>query len=462
MSKIDPSALADWFIEQLRKPRDPNAEAEQEAFEARKEALLHVWHIRRGNKPATARTRAEMEFASGLEPCPTCGHRGIRATGLTGAGTSWTLTATCPSCGTARSFTYATESDPTQAPPHGADELSHLPSFLIPSESFHAEFQRVLPRVSDDDAARHRALVCVNELLKLGEPRSATSARRTQSTSSPAPLSPRPAYARVLAEPSSLAARQALAAEWRTANDPRAELIEKQLRLREYRLADNTWLDEPNKLSRELNVLIRKHGKVWAGEVASLVTAFAFHRGCLAEVTLPGAAFPTVMPKLVTLAPVQHVNLIAPLELEAVVASEWLARVTSLSIIELGGGFGDAEAKLLAGSAHVSNIRWMRLYDNAIGRDGCIALAASPHLADCLYLGLGGNPVDITPVIDDWSGSLQAHRSGFAEELDMKYGPRPWLALPSLSAAWPPDRDDASPPPSMSLNLSGTPAPGRR
>ena len=69
----DPSSIADWFVEQLRKPTDPKAEAEHEAFEARKAALLHIWHISRGHKPATARTRAEMEFAASLEPCPSCG-----------------------------------------------------------------------------------------------------------------------------------------------------------------------------------------------------------------------------------------------------------------------------------------------------------------------------------------------------------------------------------------------------
>ncbi|MFL5356120.1 hypothetical protein [Archangium sp.] len=464
MSEIDPRALADWILEQMRKPRDPNAEARQEAFEALKAARLHVWHIRKGRKPATARTRAEMEFAAGLEPCPTCGHRGIRSTELTGAGSSWTLTATCPSCGTARSFTYATEGDPTQAPPHGADELSHLPSFLIPAESFQAELQRLLPLSRGDPAALQRALVCANELIKLTEPHSATRTESSHSHASHAKLTEphgvtrtesshshashahqaMAAYERVLAEPSSLSARQALAIEWSTANDSRAELIERQLRLRKYRLEQTLWADEAVKLSRELNVLVRRHGKLWAGEVAPLVKSFAFHRGCLAEVTLSGAAFLTVMPKLVKLAPVQHVNLIAPLEFAAVVASPLLARMTSLQLIELGAGFGDAEVKLLAGSEHARNLRWVRLFDNAIGEAGVVALAASTHLASCVYLGLDGNPVDVTPRFDDSMGFVQPVRSYLAEELEKKYGPRPWLTLPEADALWPPDRDDVS------------------
>ncbi|MCX5746608.1 MAG: hypothetical protein NT062_29375 [Proteobacteria bacterium] len=36
-------------------------------------------------------------------------------------------------------------------------------------------------------------------------------------------------FERVLAEPGSIAARRALAAEWKAAGDPRALLIEKQL-----------------------------------------------------------------------------------------------------------------------------------------------------------------------------------------------------------------------------------------
>lgn len=121
------------------------------------------------------------------------------------------------------------------------------------------------------------------------------------------------------------------------------ELIERQLRLRKYRLEQTLWTDEAVKLSRELHVLVRRNGKRWAGEVAPLVQSFEFHRGCLAEVTLSGAAVLNVMPKLVKLAPVQHVNLIAPLELAAVIASPLFARMTSLQINGLGAGFGDAE-----------------------------------------------------------------------------------------------------------------------
>jgi hypothetical protein len=169
MTRIDPSRLADWFVEQMRKPPDPDAEAEQAAFEAEKAALLHVWHVRKGRKPATARTRAEMEFAASLEPCPTCGGRGLAATSLTGSNDSWQLAGACASCGTTRQFTFSAQGDPTRET-HAADELSRLPSFLIPAETFQAELERLVPLAASDPEARQRALVCMNELVKLADP----------------------------------------------------------------------------------------------------------------------------------------------------------------------------------------------------------------------------------------------------------------------------------------------------
>lgn len=169
MSTVDPSRLADWFVEQMRKPPDPEAEAARAAFEAEKAALLHIWQIRKGRKPATARTRAEMEFAASLEPCPSCGERGLSLPNLKGSGTSWELTGNCRSCGTDRSFNYTSDGDPTTTQ-RGPDDLSKLPSFLIPEEKFLAELQRLIPLAASDADARHRALICLNELVKLAEP----------------------------------------------------------------------------------------------------------------------------------------------------------------------------------------------------------------------------------------------------------------------------------------------------
>lgn len=170
-STSDPTqqSIAGWFVEQLRKPHDPAADAALAAYEAEKDALTHVWFVRRGRKPPTARTRAEMEFAASLEPCPSCMGRGLGVSTVTGSGTSWELSGECASCGNARSFKYTTEGSPTRVR-HRDEELSPRASYLIPAEAFREELDRLLPRIRADARARLRALVCVNELLKLEEP----------------------------------------------------------------------------------------------------------------------------------------------------------------------------------------------------------------------------------------------------------------------------------------------------
>lgn len=368
----DPSRnLADWFVEQMRKPDDSAEEARPDAFEAKKAALP--------------------------------------------------------------------EGDPLTAQ-HGPDGLSCLPSVYTPEEKFQTELERLLPLAATDQQARQRALVVMNELLRLAQPHE----RDRRHAELLALVRSITAYDRVLTNPRSLSAREALAAEWNAAGDPRAELIDLQLRYRQHRIDNTTWSDEANAQRRRIYQLTQQHGKIWAGEVAALVTKFEFHRGCVAEVTLPGASFASTMPKLMTLAPIQHVNLTTPLDFEQVVASPALARLTSLQAATLRAAFGDTEAAQLAASPHARNLAWMRLTDNAIGVAGVEALAASPHLATCAYLDLEGNPVNPSPDFNDDHGVMVAVRTGRADELERKYGLRPWLALPTNVLDWPPDRDDIS------------------
>ena len=370
--KADPSRnLADWFVEQMRKPCDPAAGASPDASEAE--------------------------------------------------------TAAPP------------DGDPLTAQ-HGPDGLRRPPSVLTPEEKFQAELERLLPLAAIDPQAHQSALVVMNELLRLVP----LHERKRLHTQLFARVRSITAYERVLADPSSLSAREALAAEWNAAGDPRAELIDLQLRYRQHRIDNTTWSDEANAQKRRIYQLTQQHGKTWAGEVAALVTKFEFHRGCVAEVTLPGASFASTMPKLMTLAPIQHVNLTTPFDFAQVVASPALARLTSLKAVTLGAAFGDTEAAQLAASPYARNLAHVCLTDNAIGDAGVEALAASPHLAQCAYLDLAGNPVNPSPDFNDDHGVMMAVRSGVADELERKYGLRPWLALPTDKLHWPPDRDDIS------------------
>jgi hypothetical protein len=374
-SAVDPTqpTMADWFVAEMRKPHDPAEEARQEAYEAERDAALQAFMVREGYAPATARTRAEMELAASLQPCPTCQARGLEATQLRGSGKAGELTGACSKCGTKRSFSFAEAARPAPRPGHG-DGMS--------------------------------------------------------------------AYARVLAEPSSIAARQALADEWRRNEDPRAALVDAQIQLRQHRIDKTLWTAEANKLADLERSLIEQRGAEWAGDVTKLVTSYRFHRGCVAEVTIPGHAFATVMPRLLALAPIQHVNLTLPLALEQVLASPYLAKVATLGIRSLGDELGDAQAAQLARSPTVAHLRWLSLTDNGITSAGLEALAASPHLEHCRFLDTRGNPANATPSVTELDGEPDAGRPAMADILARKFGERAWLAVPDIDAPWPPDRDD--------------------
>lgn len=228
---------------------------------------------------------------------------------------------------------------------------------------------------------------------------------------------PRAAYARAVA-----------------ATDPeRAELIDIQLELARARRAHTE--DGHPALNRE-GALIRTHGARWAADIRSLVDSWQFLRGFTDVVKLDAARLLSVAPELYRCAPVLHLNLtgVKPVAAE-LFQSPHLARIQSLGLLH--NGLGDAEIAALAASPHLANLRWLELSNNKIGAAGLEALAASRNLPRLGYVGLATNAVpDPTPQhADEYDAT-----SPIGEELQRKYGPRPWLdARPRWR--WPPPRD---------------------
>lgn len=247
------------------------------------------------------------------------------------------------------------------------------------------------------------------------------------------------AFERVLAEPGSKAAREALLAEWRAAGDPRAELLGKQLELAATSYADATvkWRN----LSKEIRALVAARGREFAGQVADLVDGFDFKRGLVARVTLSGDAWIARAKELLALAPIQHLQLTTPIDLGKVFAVPELARIRVLDLANLGTAVGNAGAIALAKSRYAANLRFLDLLNDGIGDAGVEALAASPFLERCRYINLAGNPTNPTPAIDDIDGTRVPRRPKIAEVLEQTFGAKPWLALPAADAAYPPDAD---------------------
>lgn len=252
------------------------------------------------------------------------------------------------------------------------------------------------------------------------------------------------AFDRVLAEPASLSARYALVAEWKASNNPQAELLDKQLALRLITGSDLR-SRRANRLVDEINALIEKHGRTWAGRVADLVELYRFHRGLVAEVSLSGERFLEVMPELCALQPIQHVNLRAPYgAIEAIANSPLLGKLSSLHFANAGAVVGDRGAIALAKSPHVANLVELSLLGDEITQAGVEAIAASPYLANAKRISFADNPFDPTPrVIDEGDDNYLAFRPPAAGELEATFGPRPWLALPTgYLPTWPPDKDE--------------------
>jgi uncharacterized protein (TIGR02996 family) len=101
-------------------------------------------------------------------------------------------------------------------------------------------------------------------------------------------------------------------------------------------------------------------------------------------------------------------------------------------------------ADLIAGAEAMRTLRWLALGGNKIGRPGGEALAASPWLANLPVLDLMKNPCDPTPRpggrdLDDRVTAID--RPMVANELEARYGRRPWLDNPEDPDAWPLPRD---------------------
>jgi hypothetical protein len=247
------------------------------------------------------------------------------------------------------------------------------------------------------------------------------------------------AFERVLAKPGSIAARRALLAEWKAKGDPRAELLEQGLAYAEYQRTYTPGAPMADALQRAIVLNVAKNGPAWAGDIAFLAEEYEFRRGLVAWVKLSCADFVARARRLFACAPIQHVTLHAPIpSLKALFAVPWLSQLVSLEITGAGPAFGNAGAVALAKCVRARNLRWVSLTHCGIEEPGVEALAASPHLEQVQYLGLRGNPADLTPSICDDEGFYTASRPPLAAELEKLVGPRPWLALPADPAHWPP------------------------
>ena len=183
--------------------------------------------------------------------------------------------------------------------------------------------------------------------------------------------------------------------------------------------------------------LLRRHGPTWAHYLDRYVRedprdpshpGWGFERGFVAFARLEPENFVALGDRLFELAPIQHVDLIAPEEpVRSLFAAPQLARLESLSMVELGLDDDDAEA--MADCAALRRCVWIDLRGNRIGYRGVRALAASPYFRDKARVILTNNPADPgRQPVHDWGPVADFRDSPVALDIEHDLGMRvPWF-----------------------------------
>jgi len=248
---------------------------------------------------------------------------------------------------------------------------------------------------------------------------------------------------RILEHPDDDSPRVELAELLDAEGDPRGELIRAQLQIRDHRRKGGD--DGIGALDAREKELLAAYGKSWAGPIASMVDRYRFRRGFVEEITCSAERFSADCRKMLSLAPIRHLNLTGVVGHLEVFSSPCLQQIVSLAVSK--SKIGDAGAKAIAASTHLSKLRWLGLSFCDIGDGGLEALARSTHLPNLHYLGFNQNrAADPTPRAagTDFHGTVvDAEHPAAGRELIKRVGRKPWLTIDPLQfRVWPPRRDD--------------------
>jgi hypothetical protein len=194
------------------------------------------------------------------------------------------------------------------------------------------------------------------------------------------------AFDDVIARPRSIAARRELAREWRANGDPRAELIERQLKEH-----DGLGMLSRETVPGEIRKLVKEHGRQWAGKIADIANGYSYELGVIATINIDGDKLIQHAAELVRMAPIVHMVIEPPIDLVAVSAVPELAQVSTLTLRE-GPWLHDDAIEAFANSPNIRGLRALDVQAGNLTQRGFAALVASPHLSDIVYIDITDNP----------------------------------------------------------------------
>ncbi len=244
----------------------------------------------------------------------------------------------------------------------------------------------------------------------------------------------------IVANPDADAPRMRFAELAGRRNDPRAELVQVQMLLRDLR-RDGAMGPGEVKHTKRAAQLVQAHPE-WSQPLLDLgAREVRFRRGFAEEIVIDAGKFLSTALQLYNVAPIRHVRFTrAKGHVAALAGSAHLARLRSIGLAD--NGLADDDAGALAGSHQLAKLVWLDLARNHITNAGVDLLAASPALRDVKYLALNGNPCSNPSPEQKYADDSEMFwtPSKRGQALEAKVGHRlEWLHPKSVR--WPPDPD---------------------
>lgn len=159
------------------------------------------------------------------------------------------------------------------------------------------------------------------------------------------------AFANVIANPASVAARQQLLLEWKAEGHPQARLLEVSLALLE---PEELTLKEDDLYFALAQRLPEKYGREWAGRIADLTTSYDYELGLISACTATGRTLVEHGAELFALAPILSLGVSDPIHFAEVLRLPQLKQLKGFYVESKA--FNDSDAALLAGCTNLGGL----------------------------------------------------------------------------------------------------------
>lgn len=180
------------------------------------------------------------------------------------------------------------------------------------------------------------------------------------------------AFRNVIEHPSSITARQQLAAEWMRAGRLQGTLLSKVLAVKARDLPLHAMDDARDEIRERLDA----HGREWAGRIADLTTSYDYELGLISACTATGKTLVEHGAELFALAPILSLGVSDPLHFAEVLRLPQLKQLKGFYVESKV--FNDSDAALLAKCTNLGGLIKGSIDCRGLTRAGVQLLVNSP------------------------------------------------------------------------------------